>query len=112
MLNCIACGREFIFSTRDQEYYTAQGYANQPKRCRECRALLKRSKITVDSDQGAKDYFPATCDNCGRPAYVPFKPTGSKPVLCRDCFVAKKIDDAAHGNEPPAPDAPPTYDAK
>lgn len=26
------------------------------------------------------------CSNCGKECEVPFKPTGSKPVYCRDCF--------------------------
>lgn len=30
--------------------------------------------------------FPATCSNCGDACEVPFKPTGSKPVLCSNCF--------------------------
>lgn len=30
--------------------------------------------------------FPATCSNCGNACEVPFKPTGSKPVLCSNCF--------------------------
>ena len=27
-----------------------------------------------------------TCTKCGNDCQVPFKPTGSKPVLCSDCF--------------------------
>ena len=30
--------------------------------------------------------FAATCANCGEGCQVPFQPTGSRPVLCRDCF--------------------------
>ncbi len=26
------------------------------------------------------------CSKCGKECEVPFKPTGSKPVFCRDCF--------------------------
>jgi CxxC-x17-CxxC domain-containing protein len=32
------------------------------------------------------EMFSATCANCGNQCEVPFRPTGSKPVLCRDCF--------------------------
>ena len=32
------------------------------------------------------EMFKATCANCGKSCEVPFKPNGSKPVLCRDCF--------------------------
>ena len=28
----------------------------------------------------------STCSKCGNSCQVPFKPNGSKPVLCRDCF--------------------------
>ncbi|EKD32945.1 MAG: hypothetical protein ACD_76C00109G0008 [uncultured bacterium] len=28
----------------------------------------------------------AICDKCNKECEVPFKPTGSKPIYCRDCF--------------------------
>ena len=28
----------------------------------------------------------ATCGKCGKRCEVPFRPTGDKPVFCRDCF--------------------------
>lgn len=30
--------------------------------------------------------YDAICAKCGKSCQVPFKPTGSKPVLCSDCF--------------------------
>jgi CxxC-x17-CxxC domain-containing protein len=30
--------------------------------------------------------FDVTCESCGKDTQVPFKPTGGKPVYCRDCF--------------------------
>jgi CxxC-x17-CxxC domain-containing protein len=41
------------------------------------------------SNRGGSDrpqMHSATCANCGKACEVPFRPTGSKPVLCRDCF--------------------------
>ncbi|MFA6436368.1 MAG: CxxC-x17-CxxC domain-containing protein [Candidatus Gracilibacteria bacterium] len=39
------------------------------------------------SDRGPRmEMHPATCAECGESCEVPFKPTGSRPVLCRDCF--------------------------
>jgi CxxC-x17-CxxC domain-containing protein len=32
------------------------------------------------------ELFDVTCDNCGKATQIPFKPTGGKPVYCRDCF--------------------------
>jgi CxxC-x17-CxxC domain-containing protein len=30
--------------------------------------------------------FPAICSDCRKNCEVPFRPTGEKPVYCRDCF--------------------------
>jgi len=32
------------------------------------------------------EMYEITCDKCGKQCEVPFKPTGDKPVYCRDCF--------------------------
>jgi CxxC-x17-CxxC domain-containing protein len=91
-IRCLNCGKDFVFSVRDQKYYEKLGFKNAPKRCRECRALLKRERqFSTRSDGSTKEFFKVICAACGRPAYVPFKPTGIKPVYCRDCLVATKI---------------------
>lgn len=33
-----------------------------------------------------REMFRTTCSNCGNECEVPFKPNGSKPVFCSDCF--------------------------
>ena len=38
-------------------------------------------------DSGPQQLFDATCSHCGKACKVPFRPTGDKPVYCRDCFV-------------------------
>jgi len=30
--------------------------------------------------------YKVTCSDCGKETEVPFKPTGDRPVYCRDCF--------------------------
>ena len=32
----------------------------------------------------------ATCAQCGKVAEVPFRPTGERPIYCRDCFGDKR----------------------
>lgn len=44
---------------------------------------------------GDREMFEATCADCGRRTEVPFRPTGDKPVYCRDCF--KKPEHAPGG---------------
>ncbi len=33
-----------------------------------------------------REMFKATCDDCGRPCEVPFKPSSDKPIFCNECF--------------------------
>ncbi|OGG67262.1 hypothetical protein A3I99_03360 [Candidatus Kaiserbacteria bacterium RIFCSPLOWO2_02_FULL_45_11b] len=46
------------------------------------------------------ELFTTACTTCGKSCEVPFKPDGTKPVLCRDCFAAKNAggDNARSGN--------------
>lgn len=41
--------------------------------------------------------FPATCDKCHKQCEVPFRPSGSKPVYCKDCFSSMR-DMPSHGS--------------
>lgn len=42
---------------------------------------------SFDGGRGSdRQMFKTTCSNCGKECEVPFKPTGSKPVYCNDCF--------------------------
>jgi CxxC-x17-CxxC domain-containing protein len=34
--------------------------------------------------------FPAVCAQCGQQTQVPFKPSGSRPVYCSDCFSQRR----------------------
>lgn len=37
---CKDCGKEFVFTAREQEFYQEKGF-NDPVRCKECRAAKK-----------------------------------------------------------------------
>lgn len=43
-----------------------------------------------DRDGGPRELFHATCASCGGSCDVPFRPTGERPVYCRDCFATNK----------------------
>src|SRR3954467_9847689 len=45
---------------------------------------------------GPRQMFPATCASCGQATEVPFKPSGNRPVYCRDCFQAQRAAGGAH----------------
>jgi len=35
---------------------------------------------------GPREFHDVVCSDCGQKTQVPFKPTGDRPVYCRDCF--------------------------
>jgi CxxC-x17-CxxC domain-containing protein len=37
-------------------------------------------------DRGPVTMHDATCDECKRPCQVPFRPTGDRPIYCKNCF--------------------------
>lgn len=53
-----------------------------------------------------REMFQATCTECGKSCEVPFKPSGGKPVLCRDCFRGARGDDCG-GRDSSRRDFPP-----
>lgn len=40
-------------------------------------------------DRGDRQMYDAICSECGKKCQVPFRPTGSKPVYCSECFEKK-----------------------
>lgn len=85
MLTCRDCGKEFTFSAGEQEFYSSRGLMNEPRRCPECRSA-RRTGDGASRDRGVREMHEVTCSNCGKPAQVPFLPTGTRPVYCADCF--------------------------
>ncbi len=37
-------------------------------------------------NRGPKEMHKAKCAECGKECEVPFKPSGDRPVYCRECF--------------------------
>ena len=89
-LRCRECGRDFVFTAGEQEFYLSRGLMNTPSRCPECRAARKASMSGggggYGGDRPARQMYTATCSSCGREARVPFQPRGDKPVYCSACF--------------------------
>jgi CxxC-x17-CxxC domain-containing protein len=86
-LRCRECGRDFLFTVGEQEFYASRGLVNTPSRCPECRAARKAAmQGGSGGSAGRREMFTATCSSCGREARVPFQPRGDKPVYCSDCY--------------------------
>jgi CxxC-x17-CxxC domain-containing protein len=106
-ITCRDCGREFVFTSGEQQFYQSRGLMNEPGRCPECRAARKSGGGGGGGggyggggggggyssggggggyDRPRREMFPATCSSCGKETQVPFQPRGDKPVYCSDCF--------------------------
>jgi CxxC-x17-CxxC domain-containing protein len=87
VLNCKDCGREFVFTAGEQEFYAERGFQNEPGRCKECREKRKTQK---NGDGASRKMYTAICADCGKECLVPFEPRGDRPVYCSECFERRK----------------------
>jgi len=55
-----------------------------------------------DSGRGNLELHTVTCDKCKKETQVPFKPTGVKPVYCRECFRDQKPQDRSRSARQPS----------
>ncbi len=90
-LTCVECGAPFTFTAGEQERHAQLGFTNEPKRCPPCRSARRSSGGGggMGGGGGRREMHTAICAQCGKPAQVPFKPRGDRPVYCSDCFSQK-----------------------
>ena len=101
-LVCADCNQEFAFTASEQQFYSDRQFS-EPRRCPSCRAAKKAARgesgggsysgggySSGGYSSGPREMFSATCSSCGREAQVPFRPNGSKPVYCSDCFTSQR----------------------
>lgn len=96
-----------MFTAGEQEFHSSKGFTNDPRRCPACRSARKAQRGDGGggggggprhssgggggggfggSRGGGREMFAAVCAECGKETQVPFQPSGSRPVYCRDCF--------------------------
>jgi|SRR6185437_1712300 len=84
-LACSDCGKLFLFSHLEQEFFREKGLSNKPKRCHDCRLTNRQWR---KSRAGVTDgtVTEVQCDLCGALTKVPFTPKGHKPIYCAGCL--------------------------
>jgi CxxC-x17-CxxC domain-containing protein len=85
-LRCRDCGRDFVFSAGEQEFYAGKGLLNEPGRCPDCRSARRNRPSGMGMDGGRREMHSAICASCGVETQVPFLPRGDRPVYCSTCF--------------------------
>lgn len=93
-LVCKDCGSEFVFTAGEQEFFAEKGFQNEPRRCKACRDANRNNRRVG----GEREFFTATCANCGGEAKVPFPPSGDRPVYCSTCY--EKIKENRENSSP------------
>ena len=73
-LVCKECGKEFVFTAGEQEFYAERGFQNEPQRCKACRDARKNAA------RGPRE------------AKVPFEPKSDRPVYCSECFAKMRAE--------------------
>jgi len=84
VLVCKDCGKDFVFSAGEQEFYAEKGFQNEPIRCKECRTARKNQR------NGEREMFDAVCAQCGASTKIPFVPKNDRPIYCSACFQTRK----------------------
>ena len=69
-LVCKDCGKEFVWTAGEQEFYASRGFENQPQRCKPCRDARKNGGARSNSGER--------------------QPREDRPVYCSDCFARMK----------------------
>lgn len=86
ILVCKDCGKEFVFTAGEQEFFAQKGLDKEPKRCKNCRMARKNNS----TDKPLVELFETTCSKCGGIARVRFQPSRNRPVYCSQCFAEIK----------------------
>ncbi|HEX8035246.1 MAG TPA: zinc-ribbon domain containing protein [Ktedonobacterales bacterium] len=80
-LRCRECGRDFVFTAGEQEFYASKGLMNTPSRCPECRAARKSSMSggSYGGERAPRQMYTANCSSCGGEARVPSSRAATSP---------------------------------
>src|SRR2546422_4328524 len=111
-LTCRDCGREFIWTAGEQEFYAARGLQNAPTRCPEDRAARRAGGGGGGGSYGNRggggggggggdggggggyggppEMFTPARSNCGRAARGPFQPPRGKTADCSACLQPRR----------------------
>ena len=63
-LTCKECGNEFLFTSREQDFYAEKGFTKQPGRCRSCRKSERSPGSNKLSLQRDREIFMERLEYC------------------------------------------------
>ncbi|UZQ83509.1 zinc-ribbon domain-containing protein [Thermoanaerobacter sp. RKWS2] len=54
VLVCKDCGKEFVWTAGEQQFYAEKGFQNEPVRCKACREAKKEETISTMLEETRK----------------------------------------------------------
>ena len=81
-LVCKECGKEFVFTAGEQEFYAERGFQNEPQRCKACRDARKNAAV-VPASFSPLPVQPAAARQRFRSSRSPIVPSTAASVLQR-----------------------------
>ena len=80
-LVCKDCGKEFVWTAGEQEFYASRGFENQPQRCKPCRDARKNGVRGGNNGGKAEGAF------CARTSPSP----SVTPLLVGEALALRKL---------------------
>ena len=88
-LMCVECGEEFIFTAGEQEFFNARGFSNEPKRCRNCRAVRRTEQRGAGIRTSLKRCTPSCAPTVAPTRWCPFAPAATGPFIAATALVRR-----------------------
>ncbi len=109
-IECQDCHQSFAFTAAEEQFFSAKGFRDRPRRCAPCRTARKQRRIehpraaqrplpyvaphAADAERThaprPRVQFEATCFVCGDMTRVHFSPSTGRPAFCAACYAARQ----------------------
>lgn len=64
--------------------------ADAPAPAADAPAVASDEPTPAGTDQQGRQLYNVKCSKCSKDTQVPFKPSGDRPVYCRDCYMEQR----------------------
>jgi len=83
-VQCKDCGKGFVFTKDEQEFYNERGFTSEPKQCKSCRDKWKQAAREKDAQEPTERFSlgDITCNKCNTDYMIPIEDGG---LCCKSC---------------------------
>ena len=76
--------------TKTDDLVNKESKAEEAKREEPKTAPASNEPTPAGTDQHGRQLYNVSCSKCNKQTQVPFKPSGDRPVYCRDCYMQQR----------------------